>query len=174
MIFISPRTREISSHQESTRQPDPIPTHGDRFRGTSQPYAPTSPSQHDSSRTFAAQSKPQTHFTIEVQLTQQANGELAYLIFASSSGFPGERDKALRQGLLTIPSNTKHLRIDTDLPPGTYAVSVYKISTATTSSNTISSAFRASRSVSRTIRLHASAPAVRPVFVPPWRHRSNW
>jgi len=76
--------------------------------------------------TFAAQSKTETHLTIDVRLTQQARGELAYLVFASSSGFPGDRDKALRHGFLPIPSNAQHLRIDTDLPPGTYAVTVYE------------------------------------------------
>ncbi|WP_348266099.1 aldehyde dehydrogenase family protein [Edaphobacter paludis] len=75
---------------------------------------------------FAAQSKPQAHLSIDVHLTPHARGELAYLIFASSSGFPGEREKALRQGFLPIPTNAQNLRIDADLPPGTYAVSVYE------------------------------------------------
>lgn len=75
---------------------------------------------------FAAQPKPQTHLSIDVQLTRQAHGELAYLIFASASGFPGDRNKAIRHGFVPIPSNAKHLRIDTDLPPGTYAVSLYE------------------------------------------------
>jgi 4,4'-diapolycopenoate synthase len=76
--------------------------------------------------TLAAQSKTETHLTIDVHLTQQAQGELAYLIFASPSGFPSDRDKALRHGFLPIPSNAQHLRIDTDLPPGIYAVTVYE------------------------------------------------
>jgi acyl-CoA reductase-like NAD-dependent aldehyde dehydrogenase/uncharacterized protein (DUF2141 family) len=76
--------------------------------------------------TLAAQSKMETHLIIDVHLTQQAHGELAYLVFASPSGFPGDRDKALRQGFLPIPANAQQLRIDTDLPPGTYAVSVYE------------------------------------------------
>ena len=75
---------------------------------------------------LAAQSKTETHLTIDVHLTQQAHGELAYLVFASPSGFPGDRDKALRHGFLPIPSNAQHLRIDTDLPPGIYAVTVYE------------------------------------------------
>jgi len=74
----------------------------------------------------ASQSKIETHLTIDVQLTQQAHGELAYLIFASSPGFPGDRDKALRHGFLPIPLRTQHLRIETDLPPGMYAVAVYE------------------------------------------------
>ncbi len=76
--------------------------------------------------TLAAQSKTETHLTIDVALTQQAHGELAYLVFASPSGFPGDRDKAIRHGFLPIPSNAQHLRIDTDLPPGSYAVTVYE------------------------------------------------
>jgi acyl-CoA reductase-like NAD-dependent aldehyde dehydrogenase/uncharacterized protein (DUF2141 family) len=76
--------------------------------------------------TLAAQSKAETHLTIDVHLTQQAHGELAYLVFASPSGFPGDRDKALRHGFLPIPANAQHLRIDTDLPPGIYAVTVYE------------------------------------------------
>jgi len=76
--------------------------------------------------TLAAQSKTETHLTIDVHLTQQAHGELAYLIFASPSGFPGDRDKALRHGFLPISSNAQRLRIDTNLPPGIYAVSVYE------------------------------------------------
>ena len=75
---------------------------------------------------LAAQSKTETHLTIDVHLTQRAQGELAYLIFASPSGFPGNRDKAIRHGFLPISSNAQHLRIDTDLPPGTYAVTVYE------------------------------------------------
>lgn len=75
---------------------------------------------------FAAQSKAETHLAIDVQLTPQAHGELAYLVFASSAGFPGDREKALRRGFLPIPANAQHLRIDTDLPPGTYAVTVYE------------------------------------------------
>jgi acyl-CoA reductase-like NAD-dependent aldehyde dehydrogenase/uncharacterized protein (DUF2141 family) len=68
----------------------------------------------------------ETHLTINVRLTERAHGELAYLIFASSSGFPGDRDKALRRGFLPIPDGTQQLRIETDLPPGTYAASVYE------------------------------------------------
>lgn len=74
---------------------------------------------------FAAQSN-KTHLAIDVDLAPQAHGELAYLIFASPSGFPGDREKALRHGFLPIPFGAQSLRIDTDLPPGTYAVSVYE------------------------------------------------
>jgi 4,4'-diapolycopenoate synthase len=74
----------------------------------------------------AAQSKPQTRLSIDVRLTQQAHGELAYLIFASASGFPDDREEALRHGFITIPPGAQQLRIEADLPPGTYAVSIYE------------------------------------------------
>ena len=67
-----------------------------------------------------------THLTMNIHLTEHARGELAYLIFASPSGFPGDRDKALRRGFLPIPEGAQRLRIETDLRPGTYAASVYE------------------------------------------------
>jgi 4,4'-diapolycopenoate synthase len=73
-----------------------------------------------------AQSKSETHLTVNVLLTDDAHGELAYLVFDSPSGFPGDRDKAIRHGFLEIPSGAKQMRIDTDLPPSTYAVAVYE------------------------------------------------
>jgi len=76
--------------------------------------------------TFAAQSTPQTHLSINVRLTQKAHGELGYLIFASPSGFPGDRNKALRHGFVPIPSGSKELHIEAELPPASYAVSVYE------------------------------------------------
>ncbi len=76
--------------------------------------------------TLAAQSKVETHLAVDVRLTPQAHGELAYLVFASPSGFPGDRNKALRQGFVPIPVGTQHIRIDTDLPSGIYAVAVYE------------------------------------------------
>ncbi len=73
-----------------------------------------------------AQPKAQTHLTVDVQLTAGAHGELAYLVFDSPSGFPGDHDTAVRHGFLPIPAGEQHLHIDTDLPPGTYAVTVYE------------------------------------------------
>jgi uncharacterized protein (DUF2141 family) len=74
----------------------------------------------------AATFNVEKHLTIDVRLTEHAHGELAYLIFGSSSGFPGDPNKALRRGFLPIPDGAQHLRIETDLPPGTYAASVYE------------------------------------------------
>ena len=78
------------------------------------------------SNIVAAQSPTGTHLSINVQLTPHAHGELAYLIFGSASGFPGDRMKAVRRGYLPISPNAQQLIIETDLPPGTYAVSVYE------------------------------------------------
>jgi acyl-CoA reductase-like NAD-dependent aldehyde dehydrogenase/uncharacterized protein (DUF2141 family) len=75
---------------------------------------------------LAAQSPTETHLPINVQLTPHAYGELPYLVFASPSGFPGDRNKAFRHDFLPIPANAQKLMIETDLPPGTYAVSVYE------------------------------------------------
>jgi uncharacterized protein (DUF2141 family) len=54
----------------------------------------------------------ETHLTIEVRLTQHVHGALAYLIFPSASGFPSNRDKALRRGFLPVPQNAQQLRIE--------------------------------------------------------------
>jgi acyl-CoA reductase-like NAD-dependent aldehyde dehydrogenase/uncharacterized protein (DUF2141 family) len=73
-----------------------------------------------------AASEAKTHLTMNVRLTDHARGELAYLIFASPSGFPGDRDRALRRGFLSIRAGALQLRIETDLSPGTYAASFYE------------------------------------------------
>ncbi len=64
--------------------------------------------------------------TIDVRLTPSAHGELAYLIFNSHSGFPGDAGRAIRHGFLPIRGDAQLMHIDIDLPPGTYAVSVYE------------------------------------------------
>jgi 4,4'-diapolycopenoate synthase len=73
-----------------------------------------------------AQPIAQTHLTVDVRLAPDAHGELAYLVFDSPSGFPADREKAIRHGFLPISASAKQMHIDTDLPPGTYAVSVYE------------------------------------------------
>jgi len=75
---------------------------------------------------LTAQSKAETHLTVNVRLAPEAHGELAYLVFDSPSGFPADHEKAIRRGFLPIPAGARQLHIDTDLPPGTYAVSVYE------------------------------------------------
>jgi uncharacterized protein (DUF2141 family) len=73
-----------------------------------------------------AQSAAEAHLTIDVRLRPGAHGEAAYLIFNSSRGFPSDRDKALRRGFVPIPAAARSLHIEADLPPGTYAVSMYE------------------------------------------------
>lgn len=73
-----------------------------------------------------AQPSAKRHLSIDVRLAGNAHGELAYLIFNSPSGFPGDRAKAIRQGFLPIPAGAQQMHIDADLAPGNYAVSVYE------------------------------------------------
>ncbi|MEG9438408.1 DUF2141 domain-containing protein [Edaphobacter sp. HDX4] len=51
---------------------------------------------------------------------------MAYLVFASPSGFPGDRNKALRHGFVPIPPGSTELHIEPELPTATYAVSIYE------------------------------------------------
>ena len=73
-----------------------------------------------------AQPKAQAHLTVDVRLATSAHGELAYLVFDSPSGFPDDHEKAIRRGFLPILADARQLHIDIDVPPGTYAVSVYE------------------------------------------------
>lgn len=75
---------------------------------------------------LAAQGPIETHLAINVELTPHATGELAYLVFSSPSGFPGDPNRALRHGFLPIPANVQKLTVELDLPPGEYAVTVYE------------------------------------------------
>lgn len=74
----------------------------------------------------SAEMKPKTQLTVNVRLTSGAQGDLGYLIFDSASGFPGDRDKAILHGFLTIPARRGQMRFVVDLPRGDYAVSVYE------------------------------------------------
>ncbi|MFP5227356.1 MAG: aldehyde dehydrogenase family protein [Acidobacteriota bacterium] len=74
----------------------------------------------------ATQAHAETQLTIRVHLTHQAHGELAYLIFAAPAGFPGDPGKSLRHGFLPIPGGAQQMTVEAELPPGTYAVSVYE------------------------------------------------
>jgi uncharacterized protein (DUF2141 family) len=67
-----------------------------------------------------------THLAIDVRLPERGHGTLGYLIFASPSGFPAERDKAIRRGFVPVPNGAQQVSIETNLPPGTYAASVYE------------------------------------------------
>jgi len=62
-----------------------------------------------------------------VTLPPHARGQIAYLVFTSADGFPGDRAKALRHGFVPVaepPEARQSLDLGT-LPPGRYAVSVY-------------------------------------------------
>jgi 4,4'-diapolycopenoate synthase len=78
------------------------------------------------STALPAHSQSETHLSIEVRLTPNAHGEVGFLIFSSPSGFPGDKTKAVRHGFLPITPGSRESHIDTALPPGTYAVTVYE------------------------------------------------
>ena len=98
-----------SWHRESTRQVNPTPTRSDSgLMGYVSAGALPAPRPCSISLpTLLACTMPNRRriWPLRVELTpHQAHGELAYLIFASPSGFPGERDKALRRGFLPYPA----------------------------------------------------------------------
>lgn len=72
------------------------------------------------------QTPREVRLTVNVHLTAEARGELAYLIFTSPAGFPGDKDKASYRGFLPIPLHAKEVTFQEDLPPGIYAVAVYE------------------------------------------------
>jgi acyl-CoA reductase-like NAD-dependent aldehyde dehydrogenase/uncharacterized protein (DUF2141 family) len=74
----------------------------------------------------AGQTRGNTRLTVNVHLTADARGKLAYLVFNSPSGFPGDREKSVRRGFLPIPPNAKEMAFSLDLPAGVYAVTVYE------------------------------------------------
>jgi uncharacterized protein (DUF2141 family) len=74
----------------------------------------------------AGQTQGETRLTVKVRLTADARGQLAYLVFNSPSGFPGDRDKAVRHGLVPIPPHAEEMALSLDLPAGVYAVTVYE------------------------------------------------
>jgi len=78
------------------------------------------------SNRLPAQMNPETPLSVLVELTPQAHGQLAYLIFGSASGFPSDGRKAVRKGFVPLPASGTQLQIHTTLPPGRYAVSLYE------------------------------------------------
>lgn len=73
-----------------------------------------------------AQSNPESRLSVVVELSANARGDLGYLVFASSAGFPGDPDKALRRGFSPIPLGAKQMQLALDLPCGVYAVALYE------------------------------------------------
>jgi acyl-CoA reductase-like NAD-dependent aldehyde dehydrogenase/uncharacterized protein (DUF2141 family) len=75
---------------------------------------------------LSAEARGESRLSIEVRLPADAHGEIAYLVFDSPKGFPGDVSKAVRHGFVPIPKGARQLVIDTSLQPGDYAVSVYE------------------------------------------------
>lgn len=73
-----------------------------------------------------AQPQRESRLNVDVHLTADAHGDLAYLVFASGEGFPGDRTKAIRHGFVPIAGHANQMSFEEVLPPGTYAVSVYE------------------------------------------------
>ena len=78
------------------------------------PFVTTAQPQHDS------------RLNVDVHLTADAHGDLAYFVFASAEGFPGDKAKAIRHGFVPISWHANQMSFEVVLPPGTYAVSVYE------------------------------------------------
>lgn len=74
----------------------------------------------------AAQTASGAALDIRVQLTPNAHGDLAYLVFRSAEGFPNDRARAIQRGFIPIPHGAGQMEISLRLPPGTYAASVYE------------------------------------------------
>jgi uncharacterized protein (DUF2141 family) len=64
---------------------------------------------------------------IDVTLPSGAHGQIAYLVFSSADGFPGDRSRALRHDFVPLASTgSPRQTVDVGLlPPGSYAVTVY-------------------------------------------------
>jgi len=75
-----------------------------------------------------ADSNHEGRLAIAVKLLPRSHGPIAYLVFPSADGFPGDTAKALRHGFTVRPYNGQTvIMIDAGLlPPGRYAVSVYQ------------------------------------------------
>jgi len=78
------------------------------------------------SASLLAETQPERRLSIEVKLPTNAHGEVAYLVFNSASGFPNDTSKALKHGFIPVPAGAHEVVVDAELPPGTYAVSVYE------------------------------------------------
>ncbi len=74
---------------------------------------------------LTGQSANAGHLRIRVTTPPNSNGAVAYLIFASPTGFPNTKAKAIRSAF--VPEFASALTIDAgELAPGRYAVSVYQ------------------------------------------------
>jgi uncharacterized protein (DUF2141 family) len=74
----------------------------------------------------AAQAAPMAMATIDVEVTglKSDAGKVVILVYTSAKGFPTDPKRAKR-AFFTKPSGKKASRTLADLPPGTYALSIY-------------------------------------------------
>ncbi len=77
--------------------------------------------------TFPVSGDSEGSIQVKVTLPANAHGQIAYLIFTSAEGFPGDRGKAMRHGFVpVVTSTTNEQTLDLGpLPSGLYAVSIY-------------------------------------------------
>lgn len=74
-----------------------------------------------------AQEAHQGHLRIRVTCPPDSHGAIAYLLFASSNGFPNNKQQAFRSSFTTAPGPDASITIDAGMiPPGRYAVTVYQ------------------------------------------------
>ncbi len=79
---------------------------------------------------FGKSTSPSTaggSLTVNVSLPPHAHGQIAYLVFAVSDGFPNDRQRAVRHGFVAVaPAGSTRQRMNIgSLPPGRYAISIY-------------------------------------------------
>jgi acyl-CoA reductase-like NAD-dependent aldehyde dehydrogenase/uncharacterized protein (DUF2141 family) len=68
-----------------------------------------------------------SHLKISVRAPQHSQGNIAYLVFASSDGFPNNKAKAVKHGFVSLSPVSDAVTIDAgEFAPGTYAVAVYQ------------------------------------------------
>ena len=77
---------------------------------------------------FTANAQTQEgHLKLLVKSPKQLQGEIAYLVFSSPRGFPGNKTRAVRDGFARADASGTQAVIDIGpLAPGRYAVSVYE------------------------------------------------
>jgi uncharacterized protein (DUF2141 family) len=72
---------------------------------------------------FGFRTPPAGGVSIKIKGIEGNKGQLALLIFNGSTGFPSDHTKAMKQAMVPITGNTVVYTF-TDLPAGTYAVTV--------------------------------------------------
>jgi uncharacterized protein (DUF2141 family) len=72
---------------------------------------------------FGFRTPPAGGVSIKIKGIEGNKGQLALLIFSGANGFPSDHTKAMKQAMVPITGNTVVYTF-TDLPAGTYAVTV--------------------------------------------------